>query len=144
MVDDDSSYSGPQPQILPFPAEIIGRALSYLDTAYDKKNARLVCKGFLEAGLRSLTSTVSFSTSLIGIGGSFEVPCYPSPTLEIALHPVVSKYSTRLVCEGARFPVAYCGLGNLQEWWVTLPQKPDQMSWQIQEIHTMYTTRRAH
>ena len=134
-----SHYSGPDPQILPFPPELVARILAYLDRACDKRNARLVCKGFAAAGLSSLTSKVHFSTSLIGIAYSSNILHFSSPTLEIAMHPVVSKYVTTMVCEGARLSDAFLTFKAFQAWWLTLC-KP-QTLWPLEKIHNVYTSR---
>ncbi len=140
MENDTDCYSGPEPQVLPFPPELVVRTLSYLDQACDKKNARLVCKGFAAAGLPSLTSTVYFSTSLINVAPNLEPPNIPhlsSSTREIAMHPVVSKYITRLVCDGTLLPEHYLVPENFENWWTslgktTLPAEP---------LRKTYTTR---
>ena len=138
-VNDSCRYSGPEPQSLPLPPELFVRALSYLDQACDKKNARLVCKGFAAAGLYSLTSTVYFSTSLIQIGCLSEVPLFSCPTRDIAMHPVVSKYITKLICDGTLLPVPYLTFETFQEWWATLGK--NQMPWSVPYIHSIYTFR---
>lgn len=139
MVSDEERYSGPEPQTLPFPPELVVRALSYLDQIDDKKNARLVCKGFAAAGLYSLTSTVYFSTSLIEIGYSSNVPHFSSRTREIVMHPVVSKYITKMVCDGTQLPIPYLELSTFQDWWATLGKS--QTSLPIENIHSVYTSR---
>ena len=138
---DLSRYSGPDPQILPFPPELVAQILGYVDRACDKRNARLVCKGFAAAGLSSLTSRVYFSTSLIGIDYSSEVPQCSNPTLEIAMHPVVSKYITTMVCEGTQLSNSFLTFQAFQDWWLTLC-KP-QTLWPIEKIHNIYTSRYA-
>lgn len=115
VVSSISRYSGPEPQILPFPPEIVVRILGYLGENCDKRNARLVCKGFAAAGLPSLTSKVHFSTSHIGIDYSSETPLLSSKFLEIAMHPVVSKYVTTLVCEGTQLKDSYLQLERFQD-----------------------------
>ena len=136
-----SPYSGPDPQILPFPPELIARVLGYVDRPCDKRNARLVCKGFAAAGLSSLTSKVHFSTSLIGIDYSSKVPHLSSPTLEIAMHPVVSKYITTMVCEGTQLSDSFLAFPVFQDWCLTLC-KP-QTLWPLENLHSIYTTRYA-
>ena len=138
---DVSRYSGPDPQILPFPPELVARILGYVDRACDKRNARLVCKGFAAAGLSSLTSKVYFSTSLIGIDYSSKIPQFSSPTLEIAMHPIVSKYITTMVCEGTQLSTSFLTLEAFQDWWLTLC-KPRTL-WPIEMIHNIYTSRYA-
>lgn len=139
MISDMDRYSGPEPQTLPFPPELVARTLSYLDQTCDKKNARLVCKGFAAAGLTSLKSTVYFSTSLIHIGYRSKVPSYSSSTQEVAMHPIVSKYITKLVCDGTQLPDSYLQLRAFQDWWATLGKTPGP--WPIQDIHSIYTSR---
>ena len=85
-------YSGEEHQCLPFPQETLVQVIGLLDKACDRRNARLVCRGFAEAGLPSLTYTVSLSIA----GGTLE------RAQEIAEHPVVAKYITRLVCSGTQ------------------------------------------
>lgn len=134
-------YSGSDPQVLPFPPELVARILGYLDRACDKRNARLVCKGFAAAGLSSLTSKVYFSTSLIGIDYSSKDPHCSSPTLDIAMHPVVSKYITTMVCEGTQISPSLLRFSTFQDWWLGLC-KP-QMDWPIEMIYHIYTSRHA-
>ena len=137
VVSDMNRYSGLEPQPLPFPPELVARILSYLDEIYDKKNARLVCKGFAAAGLTSLTSTVYFSTSLIQICYRQNEPYCSSSIQEIAMHPVVSKYITKLVCDGTQLPDSHLRFGNFQNWWATLGK---HQSCSIQSIHGMYAS----
>lgn len=134
-------YSGPEPQLLPFPPELIVRTLSYLDQASDKINARLVCKGFAAAGLPSLTSTAYFSTSLINIESDHlsKVPRFSSQIQEIATHSVVSKYITKLICNGTQLPNSYLQFEAFQGWWADLGN--NQMSKLIQQNHSRYTSR---
>lgn len=115
------------------------RTLSYLDQACDKKNARLVCKGFAAAGLSSLTSTVYFSTSLIKIDYRSKNPHCSSPTRELALHPIISKYITRLICDSTQLPIAHLQLQAFQNWWATLGRK--STSWPVEKIHGLYSSR---
>ena len=91
-LDHNRHYSGEGPQPLPFPAEILVQVIGLLDKACDRRNARLACKGFAEAGLPSLTYTVNLS-----VAGSLL-----DSTREIAQHPVVSKYITEMVCSGTQ------------------------------------------
>ena len=141
VASDISRYSQPEPQILPFPPELVVRILGYLDRACDKKNARLVCKGFAAAGLSTLTSTVYFSNSLIGIDFSSKDAHLTSPTLEIAMHPVVSKYITTLVCEGTPLSKPHQNVVDFQNWWALLC-KP-QTLWPVDMIYNLYSTRYA-
>lgn len=138
-VSEMSRYSGSHPQTLPLPPELVVRTLSYLNKARDKKNARLVCKGFAAAGLYSLTSMAYFSTSLIEICHSSTVPYFPSPTREIAMHPVVSKYISKMVCDGTQLPNSYLPLQAFQKWWATLGK--NQSPWPVQKIHSSYVFR---
>lgn len=117
------------------------RTLSYLNQACDKKTARLVCKGFAAAGLPSLTTTAYFSTSLIEIESDHlsKVPHFSSQTQEIAMHPVVSKYITRMVCDGTQLPSSHHQLEGFQGWWATLGK--NQTSEPIQQIHSRYTSK---
>ncbi|KAF6218801.1 hypothetical protein HO133_005344 [Letharia lupina] len=139
MVNNKSRYSGPEPQTLPLPPELVVRTLSYLDQASDKKNARLVSKGFAAAGLSSLTSTVYFSTSLIKIGYLSKDLQFSSPVLEIAMHEVVSKYINKLVCGGTQLSASYLPLRDFQNWWATLGKS--ETSWPVQKIHSIYVSR---
>ena len=138
--NDSSRYSGPDPQLLPFPPELVVRILAFVDKACDKKNARLVCKGFAAAGLSSLTSKVHFSTSLIGIAYSSEKdPLFSSPTLEIAMHPVVSKYITAMVCEGTQLSTNLLTYEAFRNWWLTLCKPPSV--WPIEMHYNNYASR---
>ncbi len=137
-VSDMNRYSGPEPQPLPFPPELVARILSYLDEIYDKKNARLVCKGFAAAGLTSLTSTVYFSTSPIQVCYRGNEPYCSSSTQEIAMHPVVSKYITKLICDGTQLPDSCLRLEGFRKWWAILG---NHRSCSIQSIYDMYVSR---
>ena len=134
-------YSGSDPQVLPFPPELVARILGYLDRACDKSNARLVCKGFAAAGLPSLTSKVYFSTSLIRIDHLSKDPHCSSPTLEIAMHPVVSKYITTMVCEGTHISPCLLEFETFHDWWLTL-RKP-RVEWSIETLYRSYRLRLA-
>ena len=79
---------------------------SLLDKACDRRNARLVCKGFAEAGLPSLTYTANLSVA----GGFLE------RTRAIAKHPVVSKYITHIVCSGTQLLSDNANYDNFQNW----------------------------
>ena len=144
MVSDTGRYSGPEPQPLPLPPELIVRTLSYLEEIYDKQNARLVCKGFAACGLPSLTSTVYFSTSLINNNrcGAPKGLSFSSPTKDIALHPVVSKYITQIVCDGTQLPNAYLALKAFMIWWVALGKQPT-WQWPTDKVHGMYVSKYA-
>ena len=139
MVSDTSRYSGPEPQMLPFPAEIIARILSYLDEVCDKRNARLACKGFAAAGLCSLTSTAYFSTSSIKVGYHSKHPLCSSPTREMAMHPVVSKYITRMVCDGTQLLNSCIEPSAFHIWWTTATS--DQRFWPTLKIRSVYSSR---
>ena len=128
MANDLMHYSGLEAQILFFPPELIVRTLSYLDQTCDRQNARLVCRGFAAAGLPSLTSTVYFSA-------------FSNKILEIALHPVVSKYITKLVCDGTQLPSPCLDLPDFQSWLVTLGKEVTPEF--IQGAHRMYASRHA-
>ena len=91
-IDYTKHYSGDGPQCLPFPQETLVQIIGSLDKACDRRNARLVCKGFSEAGLPSLTYTVNLSIA----GGLLD------RTHAIAQHPVVAKYITHMVCSGTQ------------------------------------------
>ena len=136
--DDPDAASDPRKNF-PFPPELVARILNYVDRACDKRNARLVCKGFAAAGLSSLTSKVHFSTSLISIDHSEEGPHFSSPTLEIAMHPVLSKYITTMVCEGTQLSTNYLVFKAFQDLWLSL-DKPRTV-WPIETIHNIYTSR---
>ena len=139
MADHLCHYSGPEPQTLPLPPELIVRTLSYLDQACDKRNARLVCRGFAAAGLSSLTSTAYFSISIINIHYSANVPSFSSPTREIAMHPILSKYITKLVCDGTQLPHSHLELQAFKNWWATLEKNPTSRP--IEKIHSLYSSR---
>ena len=136
-----SRYCGPEPQLLPFPPELVVRILSFLDRACDKKRARLVCKSFAAAGLSSLTSTVSFDLSLIEINYSSEIPHCSSPALDIAMHPVVSKYITTLVCECTQLPSSHLRSRTFQDWWANLCK--NQQPWRPEDKYRTYAVRHA-
>lgn len=112
--NDLSHYAGPEPQILPVPPELVVQILGYLDKKCDKRNARLVCKGFAAAGLSSLTSKAHFSTSHIGPDYSSKIPHFSSPFLEIAMDPVLSKYITEVVCESSKLDTSYLQIQKFQ------------------------------
>ena len=78
-----------------------------LDKACDRRNARLVCKGFAEAGLPSLTYTVNLSVA----GGLLD------RTRAIAEHPVVSKYITQIVCSGTQLLSDNASYDNFKNWY---------------------------
>ena len=137
MANETSRYSGLHPQVLPFPPEIVVLILGYLDYACDKRSARLACKGFGAAGLSSLTSTINFSTSLIDESYFSNVLHISSPTLEIAMHPVVSKYVTRLVCYGTLLPITHLQIRVFQNWWRNLGRNPTS----VQNIHSGYVSK---
>lgn len=139
MVCEMSRYSGPEPQTLPLPPELVVRTLSYLDKTRDKRNARLVCKGFAAAGLYSLTTTAYFSTRLIELAYSSTVPQFLSPIGEMAMHPVLSKYITKMVCDGTQLPTSYVQLETYQNWWATLSK--NQTPWPLEEAHHFYVWR---
>lgn len=80
---------------------------SLLDKACDRRNARLVCKGFAEAGLPSLTYTVHLSIA----GGLLD------RTRAIAEHPVVSKYITHIVCSGTQLLSDNPNYDNFKIWY---------------------------
>ena len=140
MVSDTGRYAGPEPQPLPLPPELIVRTLSYLEEIHDRQNARLVCKGFAACGLPSLTSTVYFSTSLINRCDVPERLNFSSPTKDIAMHPVVSKYITRMVCDGTQLPYQYITLNAFRIWWAALGKEPT-WQWPTDKIHGMYISK---
>ena len=136
-----SRYSGPEPQILPFPPELVVQILSYLDQVRDKQNARLVSKGFAAAGLAMLTSTAYLSTSLIKIDYPwFEIPKVSSPILEMAKDPIVSRHITKLVCDGSQFPSLSCSA--FQNWWSN--QGKNRTSKQILRVRSEYASKHSH
>lgn len=55
------------------------------------------------------------------------------------MHPVVSRYITKMICDGTQFPIPYLELNTFQNWWATLDKS--QMSLPIQNIHSLYTLR---
>lgn len=89
--------------------------IGLLDKACDRRNARLVCKGFAEAGLPSLTYTVNLS-----IAG-----CLLERTQAIAEHPVVSKYVTRMVCSGTQLLSDGVGYDNFRYWYGATRKKTE-------------------
>ena len=142
MVSATGHYSGPEPQPLPLPPELIVRTLSYLEEIHDRQNTRLVCKGFAACGLPSLTSTVYFSTSLINRCDDPSRLCFTSPTEDIAMHPVVSKYITRMVCDGTQLPNRYLALNAFRIWWAALGKQPT-WQWPTEKVHDMYVSKLA-
>ena len=135
MTTDTSRYSGPEPQVLPLPPELIVKTLGYLDQVRDKKNARLVSKGFARAGLSTLTSTAWLSTSLMKLDRQWsDSPRFSCSILEIAMNPVVSKYITTLVCDSLLFPSILCQ--NVQDWLARLGQ--NRTSADVMDIHRYY------
>lgn len=105
--NNNKRYSGDGPQCLPFPREILVQVVSLLDKACDRRNVRLACKGFAEAGLPSLTYTVNLSVA----GGLLE------RTQAIAEHPVVSKYITQIVCSGTQLLSDDVTYDNFRNWY---------------------------
>ena len=81
--------------------------ISLLHKACHRRSARLVCKGFAEAGLPSLTYTVNLSIA----GGLLE------RTQAIAEHPVVSKYITQMVCTGTQLLSDDVTYSNFRNWY---------------------------
>ena len=140
MVSATGRYCGPEPQVLPLPPELIVRTLSYLEEMHDRQNARLVCKGFAACGLPSLTSTVYFSTSLINRCDDPSRLCFTSTTKDIAMHPVVSKYITRMVCDGTQLPNEYTRLNAFRIWWAALGKQPT-WQWPTDKVHDMYVSK---
>lgn len=78
--------------------------IGLLEKACDRRNARLVCKGFAEAGLPSLTYTVDLSVA----GDLLE------KAQAIAEHPVVGKYITHIICSGTQLHRGDVNYGNFQ------------------------------
>lgn len=80
------------------------QVIGLLNKACDRRSARLVCKGFAQAGLPSLTHTVNLSV--------------PSGLLDrtraIAEHPVVGKYIIQMVCSGTQLLSDEVNYGNIQ------------------------------
>ena len=139
MLTETSRYCGPEPQTLPLPPELVMRTLSFLEEPRDKQNARLVCKGFAAAGLYSLTSTAYFSTRLIELADPSRHPYFSSSIREIALHPVVSKYITRMVCNGTQLPASYLSFEAFQNRWAKPGKNKKQC--QLQKAHSFYVLR---
>lgn len=139
MVTGMSRYSGPDPQTLPLPPELVMRTLSFLNEPRDKQNARLVCKGFATAGLYSLTSTAYFSTRLIEMAHSSRPAYYSGPILEMALHPVVSKYITKIVCNGTWLPTTYLSFEDF----CNRREEPakNKKQWPVREAHSLHVLR---
>ena len=88
---------------------------SLLDKACDRRNARLVCKGFAEAGLPSLTYTVHLSIA----GGLLD------RTRAIAEHPVVSKYINQIVCSGTQLLSDSPNYESFQNWYGLMRQQTE-------------------
>ena len=106
-LDHTKPYSGDGPQCLPFPQETLVQIIGLLDKACDRRNARLACKGFAEAGLPSLTYTVNLSMA----GGLLD------RTQAIAQHPVVAKYITEMVCRGTQLLSGGVNYENFVAWY---------------------------
>lgn len=100
-------YSGDGPQRLLFPQETLVQVIGLFDKACDRRNARLVCKGFAEAGLPSLTYTVNLSVAK----GLLD------RTQAIAEHPVVAKYITHMVCSGTQLLRDRVTYENFRAWY---------------------------
>ena len=81
--------------------------IGLLDKACDRRNARLVCKGFAEAGLPSLTYTVNLSIAR----GLLD------RTQAIAQHPVVAKYINQMVCSGTQLLRDGVNYENFAAWY---------------------------
>ena len=115
VLDCTKHYSGEGPQCLPFPQETLVQTIGLLDKACDRRNARLVCRGFAEAGLPSLTYTVNLSVA----GGLLD------RTQAIAEHPVVAKYITHMICSGTQLLSDGVGLENFKSWYERTRPKTD-------------------
>ena len=100
-------YSGHGRQCLTFPQETLVQIIGLLNKACDRKNARLVCKGFAEAGLPSLTYTANLSVA----GGLLD------RTQAIAEHPVVAKYVTQMICSGTQLLRNGVNYENFKAWY---------------------------
>ena len=123
-------YSGDGPQCLPFPQETLVQIIGLLDKACDRRNARLACRGFAEAGLPSLTYTVNFSVA----GGLLD------RTQAIAEHPIVAKYITQMVCSGTQL----LGHGVTYEQfrsWYERTRCPTEMSVPLSDIYEQFVSR---
>lgn len=106
-LDVERHYSGDGPQCLPFPPEILVQFIGLLDKACDRRNARVVCKGFAEAGLPSLTYTVNFSVTEDLL----------DRTQAIAEHSIVSKYITQMACSGTRLLSDDAKYDDFRDWY---------------------------
>lgn len=106
-LNDKGHYSGDGPQNLKCPSEILVQVVGLLDKACDRRNARLVCKGFANAGLSSLTYTVNLSVA----GGLLD------RTQAIAEHPVVAKYVTQMVCSGTQLLSDGVSYDHFKNWY---------------------------
>ena len=145
ITTDICRYSGPDPQILPFPpdsiVQILARILSYLDRVCDKKNVRLASKGFAAASLSMLTSTAYFSTSLIKLDDPWGVISrFSSSILEMAMDPIVSQNVTKVVCDDTLFPNFFSL--SLQNWWAS--QSKDRTSVQIMDSRNHHVSNYSH
>ena len=145
VTTDISRYSGPEPQILPFPPEsivqILARILTYLDRASDRRNVRLASKGFAAASLSMLTSTAYLSTSLIKLKDSWlEASHFSSSILEMAMDPIVSRTITKIVCDDTLFP-SFNSL-TFQNWWAS--QGKNRTSKQIMDFRSDYISKYSH
>ncbi|KAL9132408.1 MAG: hypothetical protein Q9175_006423, partial [Cornicularia normoerica] len=129
-LNDNTHYAGDGPQCLPFPREVLVQVIGLLDKACDRTNARLVCKGFAEAGLPSLTFTVNLSVA----GGLLD------RTQAIAEHPVVSKYITQMVCSGTQLLSDHVNYDSFQDWY-GLPRDHTELSPPLSVIYEQFVSR---
>lgn len=106
------------------------QVIGLLDKACDRTNARLVCKGFAEAGLPSLTFTVNLSVT----GGLLD------RTQAIAEHPVVSKYITQMVCSGTQLLSDHVNYDSFQDWY-GLPRDHTELSPPLSVIYEQFVSR---
>ena len=129
-LSDTKHYSGHGPQCLPFPQETLVQIIGLLNEACDRKNARLACKGFAEAGLPSLTYTAHLSIA----GGLLD------RTKAIAEHPVVAKYVTQMICSGTQLLGNGVNYENFTAWYgSTGPQT--ELSVPLSVIYEQYISR---
>ena len=129
-LDHTKHYSGDGPQCLPFPQEILVQIIGELDTACDRGNARLACKGFAEAGLPSLTYTVNLSIA----GGLLD------RAQAIAQHPVVAKYITQMVCSGTQLLSGGVNSDNFTAWYGSMGHRTE-IPGPFSNIYEQYVSR---
>ena len=106
------------------------QVIGLLDKACDRRNARLVCKGFAEAGLPSLTYTVNLSVA----GGNLD------RAQAIAEHPVVAKYITQMVCGGTQLLKSGVNYESFAAWYGSIRHRTE-MSVPLSAIYEQFVSR---